>query len=113
MALVKNNILLLSGVGTTQLSSDVNVSDAYLASVYINILQSGTATTGASFQLQTSPDSGNSYYSGPLYLASTPSGYYNWILAVPQDATNVKLLYIQATGTSSICTSHLGKITSL
>lgn len=114
MALIKNNSVLLSGVTTAQTSSAASVSDAYVADVYVSIWNSGAATTGGSVQLQFSPDSGTNYYNGAAYFGGLTSNItYYWVIAVPSDATHIKIAYAPATGTTSVCTAQLGKITSV
>lgn len=114
MAVSKSNISILGAVTTTQTSSTIDLSDAYMADVYVNIVQVGTATTAASFQINVSPDGGTTYYNGPVYTAGTTASTYSWQIAVPSDATKLQLAFItQAGGTSSTITAQLSKITGV
>ncbi len=114
MAVTKGNLSVLSAVTTTQTSSAQSLTDAYAAGIYVTIVVVGTATTGASFILQWSPDGGTTYYNGPSYVAGLSAATYSWVIAAPPDATHVKVAYTQQSGgTSSTLTAQISKITAL
>ncbi len=114
MALTKASASVLSAVTTTQTSSAIDVSASYATTIYVSIVVVGTATTGAIFQPQFSPDSGTTYYNGPAYSAGLAAATYQWEVNVPSDATHLKVAFTQQSGgTSSTCTVQIGKITGI
>lgn len=114
MAITKSTLSVLSAVTSTQTSSAVSLTDSYAADLYVSIAQVGTASTAATFQPQYSPDGGTTYYPGATYTAGTAASTYYWVVAIPADATHVKVAFTQQSGgTSSTCTAQVSKITSL
>jgi hypothetical protein len=108
------NLTVFTNQTTTATSAAQDVSAAYAASLYVSIVQAGTATTAASFTVQVSPDGGGTFYN------LTPAGFaaglapatYQWVIAIPADATHVKVAYTQqAGGTSSTLTAQIAEIT--
>jgi hypothetical protein len=96
--------------GTT---SPISCSADYLQEVYVSIVQVGTATSGASFAVQSAPD-GSTYYSSQTYTAGTSAATYTWVIAVPVTAESVQIVYTaQSGGTSSTLTAQLGQITGV
>jgi hypothetical protein len=76
MAATKAAISVFSGQTTTSTSAAKDVSGVYGATVFVDIVQAGTATTAATYQVLESPDGGTTYYNGPVFpvgLTSIPS----------------------------------------
>ena len=91
-----------------------DVSTNYLTEVYISIVVVGTATTGATVQIQVSPDAGTTYYSPPTLLvtAGLAAGTYNWTILVPTTAGKFKTVFTQQSGgTSSTCVIQSNNVT--
>jgi len=103
-----------SGSATTSgTTNPISCSTDYIQEVYLQIVQVGTATTAATFTIQSSPD-GSTYFSGQTYTAPTAAGTYTWNLAVPASAQDVQIVYTaQSGGTSSTLTAQLGQVTGV
>jgi hypothetical protein len=96
--------------GTT---NPISCSTDYVQEVYVSIVVVGTATGGATFIVQSSPD-GSTYYSGQTYTAPLTAGTTSWIIAVPVSAEDVQIVYTAQTGgTSSTLTAQLGQVTGV
>jgi hypothetical protein len=114
MAITKSVLSVFTTTTTTATSSTQTISGAYAADYYISIVQTGTATTGATVQPSHSPDNGTTFYNGPVYTAGLSAATYTWFVSIPSDATQTKLIYTtQAGGTSSVINAQISQITSL
>jgi hypothetical protein len=114
MAMTKANATLLNAVTTTQTSSAQDISGDYADDLYVSIAVVGTATAGATFQVQWSEDGGTTYYNSPVYTAGLTAATYYWVVSIPATATHVKVVFTQQTGgTSSTCTAQLGRVTAI
>lgn len=99
--------------GTT---NPISVTGDYAQQVYVGIVQTGTATTPASFTVQVSPDGGTTWYNLTTLTAGTVGSTtpYQWIIDVPITAESVQVVYSsQAGGTSSSLTAQLGQVTAV
>lgn len=114
MAITKSPASVLSAVTSTGSSSAVDCSGNYAQELLVSITVVGTATTGASFIIQSSPDGGTTYYNSVSYVAGLSAGTYYWILQVPVTANKIIVAYTQQSGgTSSTITAQLGQVTAV
>jgi hypothetical protein len=96
--------------GTT---NPISTTGDYAQQVYVDLVQTGTATTAASFIVQVSPD-GTTWFSLIPITAPTAAGTYDWVIDVPITAESVRIQYTQqAGGTSSSLTAQLGQVTAV
>lgn len=96
--------------GTT---SPIGTLGDYAQQVYVDLVQTGTATTPASFIVQVTPD-GVTWFSLLAITAQTAAGTYDWVIDLPITAEAVRLQYsAQSGGTSSSLTAQLGQITAV
>jgi hypothetical protein len=114
MAITKSNTTHLSAVTTTQTSTATDISGDYADDMYVSIAVVGTASAGATFQLQWSEDGGTTYYNSPVYTAGLTATTYYWVVSIPATANRVKIVFTAQTGgTSSTCTAQLGRVTAV
>lgn|SRR5487761_1635513 len=104
-----------SGSSTTSgTTNPIDCSTDYAQQVYLSIAQVGTATTGASFIVQWSPDGGTTWYSSPAFTAGLTAATYYWTIDIPVTATKVQIVYtVQSGGTSSTLVAQLGQVTGI
>lgn len=116
MAISKNvsNFTWASGSSTTSGTTvAINTTSDYAQQIYLSIVQVGTATTAASFTIQTSPDA-STFYSLTTMSAGTTAGTYQWVIDVPITCEAVQIVYsAQSGGTSSTLTAQLGQVTGV
>lgn len=115
MALTKAAATLTAAITTSQTTTGVSVAADYAPGVYWNLVQVGTATTAATFNIQASPDAGTTWYdlTGPV-AAGTVAATYTGVVDVPMSATQVRVVFVQqAGGTSSTFSAQLGEVTAL
>ncbi len=103
-----------SGSSTTSGTTNaVTVSTDYSQDAAIAIVQVGTATTAASFQVQYSFD-GSTYYTLITITAPTTAGTYYWTISLPVTAAYVEIVYgAQSGGTSSTLTGQVGDVSGI
>lgn len=110
----KSAASVFSGVTASGTSTPVDCSTDYAQQLFVSIQQVGTATTGASFQIQWSPDGGTTYYNSAVYTAGLSAATYYWTIDIPVTATKVQVIYTQQSGgTSSTITAQLGQVTGI
>ena len=114
MAASKSSIQVFTAQTTTTTSAAKDISTVYAATLFVDIIQSGTATTAANYQILESPDGGTTFYSGPVYTIGTVAASYDNKIALDPTTTTVKVIYVQQSGgTSSSCTAQIGTVTGI
>jgi hypothetical protein len=117
MAITKGaGTAVLSAVTSTQTSSAVTTSGDYADTLFISIVQVGTATGAATVQVLESPDGGTTYYAAPtkLVTAGLLAGTYQSLIALDPTTTKAKVTFTAQTGgSSSTCTVQLNNVTGI
>ncbi len=117
MAITKGaGSVVIASTASTTTSSAIDTSGNYLTEVYGTVVVVGTATTGATIQIQVSHDAGTTYISPPslLWTAGLAAATYTFLLWVPTTATRIKVTFTQqAGGTSSTVICNLNNITTV
>lgn len=115
MALTKGGVSHVSGQTTSTTTTATDLSLVHFPYIGVSIVQVGTATTPATFRVQSSPDGGANYYdeTGDI-AAGTVAGTYTWAVDVKYSANRVRIVYVQQSGgTSSTLSAVVGETTVL
>lgn len=114
LALTKTDTSHVSGQTTSTTTTATDISNAYRASIYISIVQVGAATTAATVQIEVSTDGTNYFDYGGVLTAGTAAATYEWVVQLPDDAQNVRLVFTQQSGgTSSTLSARVGEVTGI
>lgn len=114
MALTKTTTSHLTGqTSTTATPTGTDISNAYRATAYIEIIQVGTATTAATVSVEVSTDN-TDWYSMGTFTAGLSAATYEWVVQLPDDAQYVRTPFTaQSGGTSSTLDVQIGEITGI
>ncbi len=119
MAITKSTTAVSAGtwqsgsVTASGTSLAVATSSDYADCVYITIVQVGTASTAATFNVQQSPD-GSTFYAGATFTAGLAAATYTWQIALDPTCEKVQVAWTtQSGGTSSTITIQLGQVTAV
>lgn len=113
MALTKTDTSHVSGQTTSTTTTATDISNAYSATIYVGIVQVGTASSAATAKIELSTD-GTNYYDYVTLTAGTAAATYEWVIELTADAQYVRIVFTQQSGgTSSTLDARVGEVTGL